>query len=148
MKKLVLLALIATMSMTACADKNVRVSYHELPEAAQELIQKVYVTTSSVSFVIMEVDNFSKEYKVHMNDQSKLKFDRNGKLRKAESYSSNDPLPAALIPEAINKYIAANYGPKSFVVEYECDSRYIDIELNSGIDLEFDKEGNFLRIED
>ena len=55
-------------------------------------------------------------------------------------------LPNSVIPEKILQYVNINY-PTQFITDWELDFDNQQIELNNGLDLEFNKKGDFLRID-
>ena len=60
--------------------------------------------------------------------------------------SSDENDLSATVQGKINDYIAANY-PGSSIVDIDLDTNDIDVKLNSGVELIFDLNGNFLRID-
>jgi ABC-type Zn2+ transport system substrate-binding protein/surface adhesin len=51
------------------------------------------------------------------------------------------------VQQKIADYISANY-PNNSVTEVEIENQKIEVELSSGIELIFDLNGNFLRLDD
>ncbi|MEK9787611.1 MAG: PepSY-like domain-containing protein, partial [Flavobacteriaceae bacterium] len=51
------------------------------------------------------------------------------------------------VQQKIADYISANY-PNEYVTEVEIENQKIEVELSSGIELIFDLNGNFLRLDD
>jgi hypothetical protein len=56
-------------------------------------------------------------------------------------------VPTAIIPAAINEYVAAKHAGQ-YVVQIGKDGKNYEVELNSTIEMVFDKNGNFLRYDD
>jgi hypothetical protein len=56
-------------------------------------------------------------------------------------------VPEGIVPEVIMSFISLRY-PNLFVVEYVIDYRHQTVELNNEIELIFDREGHFLRMDD
>ena len=56
-------------------------------------------------------------------------------------------VPAALVPEQVRNYVKTNF-PNSFIIEWGRDNRGFKAELNNGLDLEFNRNYDFLRIDD
>lgn len=61
---------------------------------------------------------------------------------------SDDHVNVASLPQAIFNYITANYpGSTIWKAEIEDNNNY-EVELNTGVELIFDQEGNFLGVDD
>ena len=76
------------------------------------------------------------------NDSSS---DDNDSSSDSDSSSDQNNL-SATVQGKINDYIAANY-PGSSIEDIDVDSNEIDVKLNSGVELIFDLNGNFLRLD-
>ncbi len=104
-----------------------------------------FVTTNFPENYIVQISRDYDGYEVDLNNGYSIEFDRNGNW--VEIDCERDPVPTALIPEPILAYVSANY-PQNFIVQISKDNRGYDVELNNDVDLEFDTNGNFLRIDD
>lgn len=145
MKKIVglMVAAVALTANVAQAQKVLQVN--QLPEPAQAFIQK-HFDPKNVSHVIEEDEFFSsKEYKVALADGTEIEFDKNGNWTEIDS--ERQPLPEGAIPSNIRQYISKSF-PNNQVVHISRSSREYEVELSSGIDLEFDRDGKFKRIDD
>ena len=58
-----------------------------------------------------------------------------------------DGVPVAIIPAAISDYVATHHTGQ-YVVQIGRDRTRYDVELNSTIEMEFDKNGVFVRYDD
>lgn len=56
-------------------------------------------------------------------------------------------LPDSVIPDEILSYTTANY-PNDFIIGWELEGDKQQVELNTDIELEFEIDGNFLRVVD
>ena len=56
-------------------------------------------------------------------------------------------MPAAIVPEAIGKYVADNYASLT-IVQIERENYGYDIELSNGLDIRFDRDYNVTRVGD
>lgn len=89
------------------------------------------------------VKPYKAKYKVYLNDDIKIEF--NEKFDPVE-IDGDAGLPDSVIPEKIVNYVRKNYqGMK--IVEWERKTSKQEIELQNGVELEFDLQGNFLRID-
>ena len=58
----------------------------------------------------------------------------------------NEALPDSVIPSAILSYVQDNY-PSEFIKNWNLEKTVQEIKLSNDITLEFDRNGNFLRID-
>lgn len=145
MKKIVCLFVgLLVMSLTVWAgnDKPIQVSH--LPKAAQQFIQS-HFAGQSVAMAKMETDFLDKSYDVIFTNGDKVEFDKKGRWTKVDC--KHTQVPAAVIPAAIQKYVAQHY-PDSKVVTIEVtDRKGYEIDLSNGFDVEFDKKMNVIEID-
>jgi len=146
MKKIVTGLLVAAVALTANdAHAQKILQLNQLPQTAQAFIQK-HFDAKNVAHVIEEDEFFSsKEYKVALADGTQIEFDSKGNWTEIDS--DTQPVPQAIIPNNIRQYISKSF-PNNQVVQISRSSRKYDVELASGIDLEFDSKGKFKRIDD
>ena len=131
------------VSVAAIQARDRVVAPSELPGAAQALIQK-HFGNNKINHVIAEGNMFGiHEYDVTLTDGTELEFDTAGNLK--EVYCSAEKgLPADMLPKGVTSYIK-KYFPNQKVVKLEVKKKKYEVELRSGVELEFDKSGNFLR---
>ncbi|NLW30122.1 MAG: hypothetical protein GXY77_01545 [Fibrobacter sp.] len=72
-----------------------------------------------------------------------LEFNRKNEIIDIDGVSQ---LPNSVIPEKILQYVTTNY-PTNFITDWELDGKNQQIELDNGLDLEFNMNGDFLRID-
>ncbi len=85
------------------------------------------------------------KHKVYLNDGTKLKFDKRLQIYKAENKRG---LPAEILPENIRLYLVQNYADVGFKEwKVKAHKNKQEVELLNDIELEFDLNGNFLRID-
>lgn len=145
MKRMIIAAMACVVvCMSACAEKTQLVKFNELPQKAQTFIE-TYFNAADISFVKMEKDGLHNDYDVRMKDGTEIDFDHDGSLEQVDCQTK--AVPAGIVPEKITTYVAEHFAG-AFIVKYEIDRRELKVELNNSLDLEFDKQGNFLRIDD
>lgn len=145
MKKMIIAAMASVVvCLSACAEKTQLVKFNELPQKAQTFIE-TYFNAADISFVKMEKDGLHNDYDVRMTDGTEIDFDHDGSLEQVDC--NTKAVPAGIVPEKITTYVADHFAG-AFIVKYEIDRRELKVELNNSLDLEFDKQGNFLRIDD
>ena len=139
-------AILATLffSLASCADNEYAVTYSQLPAEAQ-LFVKTYFNIKDIAYIELEKDGLFSEYTVYLKNSTTIDFDHTGKLESIDC--GRNPIPEGIILETIVNYLNQHY-PNLFAVKYTIDTRYIEIELNNGMELVFDLNGNFIRIDD
>lgn len=142
MKNLIF-ALLAVVGLASC-DKEKIVAETDLPNAA-----KTYITTHFASAeiiqVVKDIDGLRKSYDVYLNNGIELEFNKSGEIRSVES-NRNDKLPDSVIPAKILTYVQANF-PNDHITSWSIDDRDQEVELSNGMDLKFNKSGDFIRID-
>ena len=135
------------LALTLCASLSARdeiISEQQLPAAAKTFV-KQYFKNRTVSLAKKDVDPGSTSYDIVLNSGTKIEFNAKGEWKEVDCAPA--AVPAALIPAAIAKYVKANYANLK-IVKIERDAAGYDIELSNDVDLQFDKQGNFVRIDD
>ena len=128
---------IMNVSVWAGNDKPIQVT--ELPRSAQSFI-KNHFADQSVAVAKMETEFMDRSYDVIFANGDKVEFDKKGKWTKVDC--KHGQVPQGIIPMPIQKYIAKNY-PDAKVIKIELtDRKGYEVDLNNGLDIEFDKRMN------
>ena len=127
--------------VTAC-DKESIVSADGLPKDAQTYITQ-HFPSHEILQVVKERDDLKTTYDVYLSEGFNLDFDKKGKILGVEGSSK---LPDSVVPEKILTYVNTNY-PDFFIRDWELDDHGQEVKLSNGMELKFDKNGNFLRID-
>ena len=145
MKKLALLFIgLFVLSLTAWADGDKPIQVTEMPKAAQQFIQRHFANLS-VAVAKMETDFMSKSYDVIFTNGDKVEFDKKGKWTNVDCEHSQ--VPQEVVPAAIQKYVSKHY-PETRVLKIELtDRKGYDVELNNGLEVEFDKNFKVKKID-
>ncbi|MDR2237629.1 MAG: PepSY-like domain-containing protein [Chryseobacterium sp.] len=85
------------------------------------------------------------EYKVYLGNGMKIEFDRGGNWKEVDG--KHQKLPYGFIPVSIRNYASKNF-PNTYIVKIEKERWAYKAELSNGLDLEFDRNGNFRKIDD
>ena len=138
MKKLAfLIVCLFTLNLTVWAGNDKPIQVGELPKAAQQFI-KSHFANQSVAMAKVETEFMDKSYDVIFTNGDKVEFDKKGKWTNVDC--KHTQVPVAIIPTAIQQYVAKQY-PDAKVVQIELtDRKGYDVDLNNGFDLEFDKK--------
>lgn len=123
--------------------QEVIVPFNQLPAKAKTFINQHFKGVKVMN-VIQDKDVFSKDFDVNFENGTKVEFDRTGNWKEIKTLSGS--VPSSLVPAKIKQYISNNYKGTN-IVEINKDAYKIDVELSNGVDLDFDKNGNFLRID-
>lgn len=128
---------IMNVSVWAGNDKPIQVT--GLPKMAQLFI-KNHFADQSVAVAKMETEFMDRSYDVIFANGDKVEFDKKGKWTKVDC--KHGQVPQGIIPMPIQKYIAKNY-PDAKVIKIELtDRKGYEVDLNNGLDIEFDKRMN------
>ena len=140
MKKLVFLfACLFAMTLNVLAGNDKPIQVTEMPKSAQQFI-KNHFANQSIAMAKVETEFMDKNYDVIFTNGDKVEFDKKGKWTKVDCEHSQ--VPQAIIPMAIQHYVAKNY-PDAKVVKIEVtDRKGYDVDLSNGFDIEFDKKMN------
>ena len=140
MRDMTLKALVAAIcllaSLTSCqADNDKPITFSELPEAAQSLVQ-TYFQGKTIALVTVEGGVVSKSYDIVFASGEKVEFDRKGNWTEIDCKGSS--VPEALVPEAIKAYVKQTY-PGQTIVSIEVDNKETEIELSNRLEITFNK---------
>lgn len=121
------------------------ISQNQLPKAAKNFLATNFRGVAAGSVIedreIYGVD----EYKVILSNGMKVDFDRKGNWKEVDG--EHQKIPYGFVPASIKNYISKNF-PNTHLVKIERERWSYKAELSNGVDLEFDKNGNFKRIDD
>ena len=136
--KILMLALISVLQFTSCHsdDSDVVISQNDLPPAAQTFLSN-YFSNQQVTKVEKESENGADHYEVTFADGTELEFDQSGAWTSVDC--KKRAVPAAIVPEAISKYVSENYA-NLIIVQIERESYGYEIELSNDLDIRFDHD--------
>lgn len=113
-----------------------------LPEAAKNTIKnnfKAKVSVVKIDKTLGRID----DYDVTLSDGTEIEFDRSGNWKNVET-SVNSSVPKGFLPKEAVTFINAKHNGKK-VVGIEKKRYGYEIELSDGIDIQFDKNGKFIK---
>lgn len=144
MKKLVfLLVCLFTLQNVALADNDKPIQVNQMPQSAQLFIKK-YFADSKVALAKMESDFLYKSYEVIFTNGNKVEFDKKGEWTEVDcKYGS---VPGAVVPAAIQKYVASNYQDAK-ILKIERDNKDYEVKLSNRTELKFDLKFNLIDID-
>ncbi|AIM38232.1 PepSY-like domain-containing protein [Sphingobacterium sp. SG20118] len=146
MNKIKTIAIVALVGLSTItfAQKKV-INSNELPANAQTFIKNNFATNQISSTIEEKEKLFSKEYKVILNNGTKIEFDKSGNWEEVDGEKT--AIPLKIVPTAIQNYVTKSF-PDTQIVKIKKSSRKYEVEISNGIDLEFNKKGEFIRIDD
>lgn len=128
-----------SFSVVAQADKPSTID--ALPKTAQEFLNTYFAKDKVASVMLDESDG---DFKVRLESGAKIEFNKVGSWMEIEGLTS---LPKGLVSSNIYDYVSHNY-KKTKIVKIERDKNGFEIELADGRELEFDLNGNFVKLDD
>lgn len=143
MNKLFLIVAIATLSLTAQAQDKI-VTFDQLPKAAQNFVS-TYYDINQVSYAALDKEFLSTSYKVKLNTGVEIEFDDKGDWTEVDA--DHKAVPSQIVPAKILASVKKSF-PNIEIVQISKSSRKIEVELANGIDLIFNKKGEFIRVDD
>ena len=113
-----------------------------LPQAAKVTLSQNF--KAKVALVKIEKTiGAIQEYEVILTDGTEVSFDAKGNWDSIETPLKKS-VPIKLIPEAIVNYVKDNY-KKVDIVSIDKENYGYEVELSNGIEMRFDRSGNFKR---
>lgn len=151
MKKIILsgfIALSLLFTTTSCDnddDNDHVINAADLPQTANAFVTTYFPNATFQTIKKQNrADSDGSIYDVYLSNGFEIDFDANGNW--VDIDGNHQAIPVALIPEKINTYVTANY-PNQFVTSIDNETTYTEVELSNNLELVFDKQGNFLRID-
>lgn len=141
MKNLLAILILLTVLLSSCEKENI-IPSSDLPSEITTYITTHFPNNSIVQ-VIEDKDGFTKTYDVTLSESISLEFNRKNEIIDIEGISE---LPSSVIPEKIRQYVTTNY-PNNVIIGWGIDDKNQQVELDNGLDLEFNMDGDFLRID-
>ena len=141
LKKFFSVIVALALTIPALADGRI-IPESQLPDGAKAFISKYFESNKVLQ---AEIDDF--EYEVLLEGGIKLEFDNKGNWTKVDCEHSDAGVPAAIIPAKVAEYLNASY-KDSTVTSITKERRTIEVELDDYLELIFNSEGKFLRIDD
>ncbi len=129
--------------MTGCSDKPVLPT--ELPAPVMSFIQQTYLG-QTITFAQKDLELTGWKYEVFLADGSHVEFDTDDTWDKVES-PMTQPVPAQLIPAPIATHLQANF-PGAFVTKIDKERNGYEIELATGVELKYNKQGALMEMDD
>jgi hypothetical protein len=115
----------------------------QLPTTAREFIKK-HFASEKIASVWEDRELLGTEYKVRFANGTEVEFDGKGSWDEIDG--NHKAIPASVIPAGITAYVKSNYKGQAITKLDKKRSGY-EVELANDVELEFDKTGKFVRID-
>lgn len=139
----ILLLVSSALFATAASDHDYFVSFDQLPAAAQEFVNTHFPKAQVVNCV-----RDAHSYEVRLADASEIEFNVNGAWEEVDcKYREVPASVVALLPKTVPAYVKANF-PTATITKVNTKVWGFEIELNNGLEVEFNTAGQFLKIDD
>lgn len=132
------------MSLSSCDDDRV-IPESQLPAAATVFISEFYADQSIIQIVRdFDESRLSHEYYVTLQNLTRLEFNRKGEITEIDGRTAipSGAVNTALIEKGVSLF------PEAFAIGWELESDGQDLHLSNKVTLEFNRQGEFLRIDD
>ena len=108
-------------------------------------IQQTY-PGQTITFAQKDLELTGWKYEVFLADGSHVEFDTDDTWDKVES-PMTQPVPAQLIPAPIATHLQANFSG-AFVTKIDKERNGYEIELATGVELKYNKQGALMEMDD
>lgn len=138
------------VALSSCSDNDddkvieTVITESELPEAAKTFISSYYPDIKVVR-VEKERTGGTVLYDVDFQNGQEVTFDASGNWVEVDA-PDGKTIPSGIVPETIQTYLDANYSGYGVNDITKTRNGY-EVELVTGVDLLFDAQGNFQRID-
>ncbi len=139
MKKL-FFVVAAMFCVVAASAQEKMIEVSQLPQTAKTFISTHY-KSDKVTIATAE----RKEYKVLFESGTKVEFDAKGEWKEVEN-KRKVAIPNAIVPANIAKMVKAKF-PKNIIVTIEKDGKFVDVELDNGVELKFNSKGELVELD-
>lgn len=133
------------LASAGTSDQGKIIPYAQLPAKAQQFFSAHFSQADVASVVLFSEYYVKKEYTIYLKDGSKVEFDSAGEWEKVKM--RNQAVPAKIIPSNMSQYVASSF-PNTYVKEIKKSRNKFELEISNGLELEFNRKGDFLRIDD
>ena len=144
MKRIMFLICMFLMMGTtySMADDGYVVGIQQLPATAQEVMTK-YFADKTVLTILKERE----EYEVIFNNGEKIEFNKKGEWTEVSCHTTQ--VPDILIPDPIKARIKADFANSKIVkIDRSSNGKEYEVKLNNGLEVEFDKKFNIIKVDD
>lgn len=133
------LAIALLFGVSATAQKKITVE--QLPANARTFLS-THFSGITIAKVKKDAEHGEKGYEVELADGTEVEFWKDGSYREVDG--DDKPIPTAFIDPKITSYVKQHY-PNAKITHIDYGHKDVDVDLTGDIDLEFTKDGRFLK---
>ena len=138
MKKiLTLMIVVIAASFSVSVHAGTPIKQSELPKAAQTFLSK-HFPGDNVRKAEKEEGRRGAEYEVDLVSGAEVDFRDNGEWKEVKA-ARGKAVPAAIVPDAISKYVTTNFADQS-IVEISRKRGGYEVELSNGTELKLTED--------
>ena len=142
MKKFILAMSMPALFLLVSCEKEKVIGNDDLPAKASNFIETHYAG-KHIRQVVKERDDLKIEYHVYLDNNTKLDFNKDGDIKEIEG---TERIPDDVLPALVLQYVNTHY-PAAFIRGWNPDENDQEVKLSTGVELLFDSNGNFIRID-
>jgi len=129
----------------SCLSQKTPITKEELPKVAQNFISDNF-SDYNLDYIIKKEKFTTIEYEVRFREQLEIEFDAQGNWTEVDGRKT--AISTTFIPKKIRDYVAKKF-PNTPISKIEKEKfGRIEVELLNSIELVFNSDGDFLRIDD
>lgn len=142
--KTIVLTIIAAFFLQCTPKDGVTQDMGKLPAKARTFVE-TYFPDQELSYIKIDKGLTLSMYEVVFANSWELDFTKEGEWTEVDcKYSA---VPAGIVPGKIASYVTEHFAP-AFVTQIEKDGKRYQTDLSNGLELRFDKDGNFVGMDD
>lgn len=148
MKLLRTLATLAfTLTIVSCSsdddgNNETLLTENEIPDQIMSYLSEHFPDNDIIK-TVQDNDDGTTTYEVYLDGNYELDFNADYDITDIDGTSE---LPDSVIPQALLDYVSQNYADH-YITDWELESSYQQIELDNGVELEFEMDGTFIRVD-
>lgn len=145
MKKIMLFILTGFFTFSLASAKDIiTTDIEKLPQKSRTFLN-THFPKEKVSYIKIDDELLSTNYDVVLESGTEIEFLSNGDWKEVDTKLGT--VPSGIIPTRIQEYINQNH-KESTVKKIKRKKRTYEIKLSNRLELEFDSNGNFIRVDD
>lgn len=139
---IIALGLLGILGHHSVASNNMTKNESRLPKLSQEIIKK-HFPNEKISFVVIDKEGLKTTYELMFTSGKEIEFYKNGEWKEIDT--KKEAIPQSIIPSSLRQYVKENFPNDVYVVQMEKKFWGIEVELSNKLELEFNRQGRFLR---
>ena len=146
--KLSVITMLACLTIFSSCSKDddniidVLLTEAEIPTGIKSYIE-THFSSNRIVRAEKDTENNTITYEIYLNENINLEFNSTSEIIDIDGVIQ---LPNSVIPQSILDYVSTNYA-NNFITDWELEFNHQQVELNNKIELEFELNGNFIRID-